>query len=223
MSRPQLTLLQFNNLPISKQLALEEQLLKGTQNNYCIINNGSSEKAIVMGLSAHPPDVIDQDRVSKDEIKVIKRFTGGGTVIVDEGTVFVTFIFNNDAHPFDPYPHDIHHWTGEFYRTALPFKDFFHRDNDYVLGDKKVGGSAQYIQKNRWLHHSSFLYTFEPKHMSYLTHPPREPAYRQGRPHLDFIAPLSPRIPRLAFISYIENELRNRFLLQHELYTSLTT
>lgn len=47
-----------------------------------------------MGFSAKPPELIDIEKVKKDSIPVIRRFTGGGTVIVDEDTLFGSIIMN---------------------------------------------------------------------------------------------------------------------------------
>ena len=49
---------------------------------------------------------------------------------------------------------------------------------DYVFGDRKIGGNAQSITKSRWLHHTSFLWDYDPEDMKYLKHPPRTPKYR---------------------------------------------
>ena len=67
----------------------------------------------------------------RDQIPVIKRFTGGGTVIVDDGTVFISFICNKNAIPgLQPYPHPIMSWTGQLYSEVLRgFGDFHLREN----------------------------------------------------------------------------------------------
>jgi hypothetical protein len=83
------------------------------------------------------------------------------------------------------------------------------RENDYVVGERKVGGNAQSISKNRWLHHTSFLWEFRPEMMRYLKHPAKTPAYREGRQHLDFLAPLSAVLPsRDTLPSRVEPALR---------------
>jgi len=61
---------------------------------------------------------------------------------------------------------------------------------DYVLGQRKFGGNAQAISKDRWLHHTSFLWDYEQHHMELLKHPSRTPEYRAGRDHSEFIVPL---------------------------------
>lgn len=67
----------------------------------------------------------------RDQIPVIRRFSGGGTVIIDDGTLFVSLICNKNAIPgLQPYPHPIMSWTGQLYGQALrEFGDFHLREN----------------------------------------------------------------------------------------------
>lgn len=46
-----------------------------------------------------PKDDLDNEEVKKNNVSIIKRFSGGGTVIIDEDSLCVTMIFqvnNND-------------------------------------------------------------------------------------------------------------------------------
>src|SRR5262245_61132968 len=101
-------LLNLSNVPIFKQLQIEEALLRADKRNWCVINSGS-EEAIVMGISGKPEKLLDLDLVKKNRIPVIKRFSGGGTVFVDEKTLFVTLISNQKGMQ----PHSILKWTEE--------------------------------------------------------------------------------------------------------------
>ena len=57
-----------------------------------------------------------------------------------------------------------------------------------AIGGKKFSGNAQARKKEYFLHHGTFLYDFDiPKVKIYLKHPPKEPAYRKGRHHEDFL------------------------------------
>jgi lipoate-protein ligase A len=183
-------LLHLKGLPIFDQLKLEEALLRSDERNWCLINQGSS-RAIVMGISGKPDQLLDVAKVKEDQIPVIKRFSGGGTVIVDEHTLFVTFICQKEIHSFSAYPEPIMKWSEEMYKSVFPQGQFSLRENDYVLGEKKCGGNAQYIKKDRWLHHTSFLWDYRKENMDYLLHPKKTPAYRAGRPHSDFLCTLN--------------------------------
>jgi len=58
--------------------------------------------------------------VIRDGVPVIRRFSGGGTVIVDDGTVFVTLICRSDAVPVPKlYPRPIMDWTEQLYVPAF--------------------------------------------------------------------------------------------------------
>ena len=52
------------------------------------------------------------------------------------------------------------------------------RENDYVLGDRKVGGNAQSVGSGGFLHHTSFLWDWDDANMDYLVLPQKRPAYR---------------------------------------------
>lgn len=177
------------NLPILEQLHLEETLLRSSKENFCIINEGTPEKTVVMGLSGIAQELVDLEKTQRDQIPIIRRFTGGGTVIVDELTLFISFIFNKDAHSFDLFPKEIMYWSHTIYEKAFSVPLLL-RENDYVIGEKKCGGNAQYISKERFIHHTSFLWDFKKESMSYLLQPKKAPAYREGRSHLDFLCTL---------------------------------
>src|SRR3990167_2284182 len=207
-----ISLLIFENKPIWEQLELEEKLLRQDTRNWVIINHGSP-KAIVMGIGAKPEEVCDIAKVKQDNIPLLQRFTGGGTVIIDEETLFVTFIFQKETVPIQLYPKPILEWTFSQIKQALPILSL--QGNDFALGNQKVAGNAQYIRKDRWLHHTSFLWDFDPANMSYLLHPPKEPAYRKGRPHTDFLTKLAPHASKEEFIQNLLVTLSSKFYINH--------
>lgn len=186
--------LSLKNCSIYDQLALEEALIRTNTENWCIVNDGS-EKAIVMGISGKKEELINVEKAKEKNIPVIKRFSGGGTVIVDENTLFATFILNKSFFSFDPYPERILKWSEEFYQNALRIPSFQLKENDYVLGNLKCGGNAQYLKKDRILHHTSFLWDFKEENMQLLLHPKKTPAYREQREHKDFLCTIKPHIP----------------------------
>jgi len=189
-----LYLISLHNTPIYQQLQLEEQLLRAEEGNFCIINRGSP-RAIVMGISGQIETLLDVPKVAKDAIPIIQRFSGGGTVIVDEHTLFISFIFAKQSIPINPYPEPIIRWTSELYKGAWNIPGFTFSENDYTIADQKCGGNAQYIQKNRWLHHTSFLWDYDEANMEYLLLPPKRPHYRGSRTHSAFLTRLKHHAP----------------------------
>lgn len=121
-------------------------------------------------------ELVDVEKVAKDWIPLIRRFTGGGTVIVDDQTLFTTFIMNAKHAECDPYPRNIMHWSADIFRLVFDdAKNFGLSEHDYTLGNAKIGGNAQAIVKDRWCHHTSFLWSYDPRRMQYLLMPKKRP------------------------------------------------
>jgi len=207
-------LLELENTPIYKQLQLEEALLRSTDQNYCIINKGSPP-SIVMGISAKIDDVLCRNSLKNKDIPIIKRFSGGGTVIVDTDTIFVSFIFHKSLLNIPLYPEPIMRWSGDFYKKALELEEFNLRENDYVIGNKKCGGNAQYIQKDRFVHHTTFLWDFVKENMNHLKYPKKVPSYRNKRNHHDFLCTLKSHFSKDDFITQIKAKLQNEFTVSN--------
>lgn len=192
--KPYIHLLRCDNLFIYRQLQIEEALLRNSDKNWCLFNSGSP-LAIVMGISGRAPELLHLDRVAADRVPVIRRFSGGGTVVVDENTLFASFILNRAAVGVKPLPHDVHAWARGLYQNVFLEGNFQLRENDYVFGEKKFGGNAQYLCKERWLHHTSFLWEYEIEKMKYLKIPSKAPQYRAGREHGEFLCKINRWLP----------------------------
>lgn len=182
----ELQLLLLENEPIFSQLQLEEALLRADDANWCIINKGSTP-AIVLGVSGNPVEFIDSLRYAENPIPVIRRFSGGGTVVVDANTLFVSFIISKNSLDFGVRPSHILEWTKELYKPVFHPLPFSYKENDYTLENRKIGGNAHYFTKDRWLHHTSFLWDYDETLMSYLLMPKKRPRYRDDRAHGDFV------------------------------------
>lgn len=197
--------------PIYEQLKLEEALLRTDERNICLFNEGSPP-SIVMGISASLEKWIDVEMATQKKIPIIRRFSGGGCVFVDEDTLFVSFIFAKSALPVALFPEPILRWTEDFYQSSLGMETFKLQENDYVLGEKKCGGNAQYIQKDRWLHHTTFLWDFQEENMKMLLFPPKTPSYRKQRTHKEFLTSLKYTFKEKgSFREKILQELKKRF------------
>lgn len=202
-----MNILRLNNYPILDQLQLEEALLRTDNQNWCIVNSGSAP-SIILGISSNPKELVHPSPT----LPLIRRFSGGGTVVVDENTLFVTFICNISDFDVQPFPQPILCWSGKWYRPLL--KDFQIQENDFVFNGKKFGGNAQYITKKRWLHHSTLLWDFCPERMNQLTLPNKRPNYRQDRSHTEFLTTLHSHFPnREEFLDQFLSSLSSKHKL----------
>jgi len=204
-----INLVKLKNFPIYKQLLLEEALLRTDENNWCIINEGTPP-AIVMGIAGQKENLINKDLLKRNPIPVIKRFSGGGCVIVNEDSLFITFIFSKKTHNIELFPEKIHAHMENFYKEC--FQNISLKENDYVIDQKKCGGNAQYIKKDRWLHHTSFLWDYKKEDMDLLLLPSKQPKYRENRQHNEFLCKLKNHFSsKEEFQTKIEKNLSKHF------------
>ena len=222
-----LRVLRLRGMSILNQLVLEEVLLRKCQQNYFVLNTDMREEdtSIVLGFSGKIAELVDVAALQAKPVHLVRRYTGGGTVIVDPSTLFASFIMNAKDVPSLPYPRDIMRWSETIYgpvfdaltsagatsSTPSAFAAsmqagpplggacaFAMRENDYVLGAHKIGGNAQTITKHRWVHHTSFLWDFDPERMRYLQLPKKRPEYRRDRPHDSFLMPIRRHVASVA-------------------------
>ncbi len=192
-----------NTISIYEQLKIEEALLRASDENWCILNMGSLEPTIVMGISAKAEEMVNLNAVqsSPRQIPLLRRFSGGGTVVVDEKTLFFTLILSKSHIPSTSHgPKEYLQWV--FHTIAPAFKPYSLTlaENDFALYDKKIGGNAQCFTKDRLLHHTSFLWEWDQEKMKLLRHPSKIPAYRRDRKHHDFCGKLQEYFPQPSII-----------------------
>lgn len=152
----------------------------------------------------------------RDGIQLIRRYSGGGTVVCDASTLFVSLVMNHAHVSAKPYPRDIMTWTADTLYAPLfgrfTAAAFALRENDYVFGDAKFGGNAQSISRDRWVHHTSFLWDFDSRMMGYLQQPRKQPEYRLNREHGAFLTRLSSYIPSVSdFEAALKVEFEKHF------------
>ncbi|OIT19106.1 hypothetical protein A4A49_60278 [Nicotiana attenuata] len=82
-----------------------------------------------------PAELLEIGSLLQDKIPVVKRFIGGGTVIVDHRTIFISFICNKDVVPtVQPYLRPIMSWSNQLYSKVFQgVGDFSLRENDTFL------------------------------------------------------------------------------------------
>lgn len=202
-------LVRLKHTSILDQLRLEEALLRADDKNYCLFNDGT-EPAIVLGISSKIDQLIHLKQAKQQKLSMIRRFSGGGTVVVDQNTLFVTTILNKKSCSFEPFPKPILEFGCTLY---LPY--FSLKDHDYVIEDRKYGGNALCITKERLLHHTSWLWDYDVEKMSVLKIPDKAPEYRKGRSHQEFISCLSHLFPsKETLFSKVKERLEKSFCVE---------
>ena len=203
-SPPVLHLIRTARLDILTQLHLEESLFRHTSHDWLLVNDGVATPAVVLGISGKASALVHEERARAMGVPLIRRFTGGGTVVVDENSVMTSVIVGpgvcDDVKRF---PKDVMRWThgllfgggggggGEKPSTVRSRRRAISLlENDFTIGTRKVGGNAQAISGQRFLQHTSFLWDYREALMGLLKEPVKRPAYRGDRSHGGFVATL---------------------------------
>lgn len=135
-------------------IAAEEYMFKNTQENILFLY--INKPCIIFGKHQNPMAEINPEAVEKNNIKLIRRLSGGGTVYHDEGNINFCFIQNvPEGNLVD------------FKRYTLPFIELLKNmgikaelgiKNDLKIDGKKISGNAEHIWKKKVLHHGTLLF-----------------------------------------------------------------
>lgn len=151
------------------------------------------ESVIVLGQSNSIESSLYQDAVTDDGLRVTKRPSGGETVILTPSTVAFT--------------------VAKRFPVMIPFKEYFQMVNrvvvagleglgvsrlgskgisDITIGNRKILGSSMRKVHDKLVYHAVLNLGEDPALFGrYLRHPRREPDYRAGRSHGEFVTSLA--------------------------------
>ena len=135
-------------------LAMEEYFLKNATEDLFIL--WRNENAIIVGKNQNTLSEINYEYVKENNIKVVRRQSGGGAVFHDLGNINFTFISCNDNS------------FSDFKRFTMPIIEAlenlnihaeFSGRNDLLINNQKFSGNAQYNYKNKVMHHGTLLFS----------------------------------------------------------------
>lgn len=126
------------------------------------------------------------------QVPILRRTTGGGSVVQGPGSLNYALILRLDEHDLRGIVPRINRLVLDRHREALApiLGDSLEVQgiSDLAIGDRKISGNAVRLRKRFLLCHGTFLLDFEvPLVERLLAMPPREPDYRRGRSHEAFL------------------------------------
>ncbi len=186
-------------MPCLWQLALEEALLEDAEANRGAHQWfrvwGSDEPVVVVGRAGRLESEVDLARCQRDGIPVLRRCTGGGAVVLGPGCLVYSLVLSLEAHPF---LHDVgiaHRWVLQRVAEAVAACGPSVEPagiSDLACSGRKVSGNAMKIAQYSVLYHGTLLWNASLDEMArWLRHPPKEPDYRAGRSHSQFLTNLA--------------------------------
>lgn len=170
---------------------------------------------VVCGRSNKPEVEVNLETCEADSVPVLKRYGGGGTVVLHPHCVVVS----------------LGAWVKDYYENEF----YFDRLNqavidslsvldakfsglsqdgisDIVYGEKKVAGTSLFRSRHYLLYQASLLVEARVELMNrYLRHPSKEPEYRGGRTHGEFVCGLSDITP-IGSVDDVVGQLESSYL-----------
>jgi lipoate-protein ligase A len=193
-------LINYNVPGTEENLAIDEFVLLGAETGALeeTVRFWSAEEySVVLGRGDRAEENCFMERCRRDGIKVLRRISGGGTVLQGPGCLNYSLVLSYER---EKEYRDIAASYGkilallsEGMRARGYSVQFFHV-SDLALDGRKISGNAQARKKRFILHHGTFLCGLDIDKVScYLKHPGKEPEYRKARTHGEFLAniPLS--------------------------------
>jgi lipoate-protein ligase A len=144
---------------------------------------------VVLGAAGRLADDVDEAACIRDNIPILRRASGGGTVLLARGCLLFTLVLHYDrAAELTQIPSSYQFILG---RIAQALGVSLAGTSDLTLDSRKISGNAQQRKRRHLLHHGTLLYDFRAEQVGrYLRLPSRQPDYRRHRDHLDFLTNL---------------------------------
>jgi lipoate-protein ligase A len=161
----------------------------------------SPDYFVVLGKNCRVAQDVWLDRCRADGVPILRRISGGGTMLQGPGCLNFAVVLRYDRAPgLSSVQGSIAYVLQRARDAVAPLEPrvALAGTSDLAIGDRKICGSAQRRQRSHFLHHGSILHHFDlPMIDRYLKEPLRQPPYRAARNHLSFLQNLSGEPERL--------------------------
>ena len=184
-------------------LALDEALLLEAENQggEVLRTWEWTTPVVVLGAAGKLAEDVDEDACRRDGVPILRRSSGGGTVLLGKGCLCFSLVLAYDSAP------ELMHVASSYrYLLDLIAKALAARipgiepagTSDLALDGRKFSGNSQQRKRHHLLHHGTVLYDFDLDLVGrYLHLPSKQPDYRRQRQHGDFLVNLPIKVEDL--------------------------
>lgn len=167
------------------------ELLRDEESGYRYSVWQPQQIVIIIGQSNKAGEAVFVEEAMADGIPIVRRPTGGQTVILSPRMLVVSAIKNGKPlwfkKYFEIYGNKIIEALCDLGISGLEIKGI----SDIVLRGRKISGSAMYHNSRRVFFHAVLNVAESPRLLErYLRYPRTAPEYRAGRSHADFVTSL---------------------------------
>ncbi len=195
------------NIEIATYNLPDIEIFKNIKSDYDFSVWQPDKSYLVLGQSNKIETSLITEKVESDNIIVLKRPSGGETVILTPNTLVISAVFIN---PELKRPHQYFMVFNNLIIKGLlnaGINHVVHKGiSDLAIGDKKIVGSSIYHKKDKLFYHAVLNVAESNENIEkYIRHPIREPDYRKGREHGEFVTSLIKHYPDLSMNKLVES------------------
>lgn len=152
-----------------------------------------TQYVVVLGKNCRADDEVQIDRCRNDGVPVLRRVSGGGTVLLGPGCLNYSAILHADRLPGLKSVTSSFAYCLETIRSAIAQCGLCVEmaGTDLIWQQRKFSGNAQRRLRSYFLHHGTIIYRFNiPAVSAYVKEPVRQPPHRNRRNHISFLTNL---------------------------------
>ena len=193
-------------------IATEEHFLKAY--NEDIIMFWRSKPSVIIGKHQNTMAEVNINFINKNNIPVIRRISGGGTVYHDEGNINYTIITSSENRENREKLVDFVNFTKPIigFLDSMGLKAVYEGKNNITIKGKKFSGNSAHVFKNRILNHGTILFNTNLNNLESSITPTNykitDRSVKSIRAHVENIAP---QLPKRISIEVFMNKLMNYF------------
>lgn len=179
----------------AENLALDEALLEEAEASGCPVEWlrlwEPPRPMVVVGRSSRIAEEVFVDACRQHDIPILRRVSGGAAVVTGPGCLMYALVLAHHHRPALRLIDQAHRFVLSTLAAALkPLVPEVQccGTSDLALGLRKFSGNSVRCKRGHLLYHGTLLYAFPLELIDLcLRMPPRQPSYRQRRPHAAFL------------------------------------
>jgi lipoate---protein ligase len=185
---------------LAENLALDEALLvaadtAGAQSSELLRVWEPNKVAVIVGRSSRVTNEVFEAQLATLDADLFRRPSGGAAVVIGPGCLLYSLLIDLERRPGLRMLDQLHRYVMDGMLNAirqLSPEVEYDGTCDLVLAGRKLSGNSVKIGRSWALYHGTFLIDMPLVLIDQLLrHPPREPDYRRGRCHSEFVTNLS--------------------------------
>jgi lipoate---protein ligase len=154
----------------------------------------SPQPIVVVGRSSRVEEEVNVEACGQANVPVLRRASGGAAIVAGPGCLMYAVILQYAGREHLRLIDEAHRHVLRVVAAAVGslVRGIQHiGTSDLALGGRKFSGNSLRCKREHFLYHGTLLYGFDLKLIARLLRmPPRQPEYRSGRPHDEFVANL---------------------------------